>query len=335
MNLRLGGIRHAMNALYLILFLTGSTVTAQEVGDNSRAQPAVKLPVERTEGKPDASISPDPVVSTRIEKETTGEESAEPNNTERSRPDAEAVQPLAASGLSASANGMPASQSGVSDKWHFQFSPYLFLASLKGTAGVGGLTADVDARFSDIIKDLNFGFMAVLEARKNRFIFLNDLVYMNLADSQDLSGPLFSSVKTDLKAFILDPEVGYRLVESDGGSLDVLGGIRYWHLSTRLEFRPGLLAAREVDGSRNWVDAVAGLRGKAQLSPRWFLTGKADVGGGGSHLTFQLFGGIGANVGKRAALVFGYRYLDVDYDKDGFIFDMAIKGPILGFSFRF
>jgi opacity protein-like surface antigen len=71
------------------------------------------------------------------------------------------------------------------------------------------------------------------------------------------------------------------------------------------------------------------------LSPRWFVTGKADLGGGGSKFTYQLFGGVGVNVGKRWALVGGYRDLNVNYDKDGFLFDMSLHGPILGIGMKF
>ena len=31
----------------------------------------------------------------------------------------------------------------------------------------------------------------------------------------------------------------------------------------------------------------------------------------------------------------GYRYLKVDYDNDGFVYDVALSGPILGMTFRF
>jgi len=109
-------------------------------------------------------------------------------------------------------------------------------------------------------------------------------------------------------------------------------------MSTRLDLRAGALPATQLDANKNWVDPIIGLRGKIPLSPRFFLTAKGDLGGFGvgSHFTWQLFGGLGINVGKRAALVLGYRNLDVDYsDNNGFLFDMAIRGPMLGFGFKF
>ena len=73
--------------------------------------------------------------------------------------------------------------------------------------------------------------------------------------------------------------------------------------------------------SRSWVDAVVGLRGKVALSEKVFFLGRFDVGGGGSKFTYQLFGGLGYNINKKVALVGGYRALDVNYDKNNFLYD--------------
>lgn len=77
---------------------------------------------------------------------------------------------------------------------------------------------------------------------------------------------------------------------------------------------PGVTASR----SRGWVDAIAGVRGKTHLTPKFFVTGEADLGGGGSNLTYHLFSGGGFLVGRRYALIAAYRYLDVNYNKDSF-----------------
>jgi len=189
---------------------------------------------------------------------------------------------------------------------------------------------------SDSGVELNFGFMSTFEARKNKLVLLTDLQYSDLSTERGNPGPLFSSTRASFKTFVLDPEVGYRVLDNGKGALvDVLGGIRYWHLNATLAFGAGVLPAVEVSRSRSWVDGVAGLRGKAALSKRWFLTGKADLGGGGSKFTYQLFGGVGVNVGKRFALIGGYRDLNVNYDKDGFLFDMSLHGPVLGIGMKF
>jgi hypothetical protein len=231
----------------------------------------------------------------------------------------------------------PKPQAVDEDKWHFQLTPYLWIAGITGRAGIGNLIVDVDAGITDSDVDLNFGFMGTFEARKNRFIILTDLQYSNLGTDRATPRALFSSASADFKTFVLDPEVGYRIVDNPekGAFVDVLAGIRYWHLRTDLTFNAGLLSAVSATRSRGWVDAVAGIRGRAHLSKRIFLTGKADLGGGGSDFTYQLFGGAGVLVGKRYALLAGYRHLAVNYNKDGFLFDTSLQGPMFGFGIKF
>jgi hypothetical protein len=223
------------------------------------------------------------------------------------------------------------------DEWHFQFLPYFWLAGLHGTAGIGNRTTQVDESFGDVWDVLNFAFMGVFEARKGKFISLTDLEYVNVNDEKATPGPLFSNVDAKFKTFIFSPEVGYRVWNNPDSSafVDVVGGARIWHLSTELDFGAGILPATTVEGSRNWVDAVGGVRGRAALSEKVFVNGYFDLGGGGSKFTYQLYGGGGYNLNKRVALLFGYRVLDVNYDKDNFIYDMNQRGPIMGVGFKF
>ena len=112
--------------------------------------------------------------------------------------------------------------------------------------------------------------------------------YISISDEKATPGPFFSTVDAGFKTFIFDPEVGYRLVENSakGASLDVLGGARVWRVKTDLQFVAGILPAAQIEASRSWVDAVGGLRGKMALSEKLFLTGKFDLGGGGSKFTW-------------------------------------------------
>jgi len=223
------------------------------------------------------------------------------------------------------------------DKWHFTISPYLWIAGINGQAGVNDLVVDVDSGLTDDNVHLNAGFMATFEARRNRWLMLTDLQYSNLGTERPTPRGLFSDATAEFKTFILDPEVGYRVASNaeKGRSLDVLGGIRIWHLRANLELDPGRLSARSGSRSKNWVDAVGGVRGRYAVTKRIVLIGKADLGGGGSQFTYQLFGGAGFNVSRTVSLIAAYRLLHVDYDKDNFLFDMGLSGPVLGASFRF
>lgn len=223
------------------------------------------------------------------------------------------------------------------DKWQFQFSPYLWIAGINGRTGLGNLVVEVDAGVTDENVDLNFGLMGTFEARKKRFIILTDFQYSDLGTNRATPGPLFTSAEADFKTVVLDPKIGYRVFDNPekGAFLDVLAGIRYWHLRTDLNFKAGLVSLVTASRSRSWVDGAGGIRGKTHLTPRIFLTGEADLGGGGSNISYQLFGGVGVLVGKRYALIAGYRDLDVNYNKDGFLFDNALHGPIVGLGIKF
>jgi hypothetical protein len=234
-------------------------------------------------------------------------------------------------------NDTTSPQTTSSDEWQFQFSPYFWLASLHGTGGVGNRTAEVDVSFGDIFDSLKFALMGVFEARKGKLVLRTDMEYVSVEDERATPGPLFSDVNAKFKTFIFDPEVGYRVYDDPAKAayVDVLGGIRVWHVSTELDFGAGILPATRVEGSRNWVDAIVGLRGSTAVSKKLFVTGKFDLGGGGSKFTYQLFGGGGYNINQKVALIFGYRVLDVNYDKNNFIYDMNQRGPIMGIGFKF
>jgi hypothetical protein len=225
----------------------------------------------------------------------------------------------------------------ASDGWEFQLTPYLWLARISGRAGVGNLDVDVDAGLADSNVSLNFGFMGTFEARKNRLVIVTDLQYTNLGAERVRTGLGFVNADADFKTFIFDSEVGYRIFANpeEGASLDVLGGVRYWHLRSDLNFRRTSAPDLTITRSRQWVDGVAGLRGRIHVTPRVFLTGKGDLGGGGSNFTYQLFGGGGLTFGSRYALIGGYRYLNVNYNQDDFLFDMALHGPIFGIGIKF
>jgi hypothetical protein len=240
------------------------------------------------------------------------------------------------SNTEASAKSDPAEPSVSADQWHFQFTPYLWVVGVGGRGGIGNLTVKLDSGIADSDVHLNFGFMGTFEARRNKLSIVTDLQYSNLGTEHPTPGPLFSTASADFKTFVLDPEVGYRIADNTekGRFVDVLGGVRYWHLRADLNFNAGLLSARAATGSRDWADGVIGLRGKAALSKKVFVLGKADIGGGGSKFTYQLFGGVGFNVCRRASLIGGYRDLHVNYNKDNFLFDTSLAGPVLGVSFR-
>ena len=323
-------------ALSTVLILT----TAGALSIAAQTQTAARYPTS-TISRPESTNEPKKAEATKLSTATS--EKTAPNKTAEISPDTNNSVAVATAtagvkvGTSSNTTIPQGTQPAPTDKWQFQFSPYFWLASLHGTTGTGNRTAQVDESFSDILHSLKFAFMGVFEARKDKLVVLTDLEYVSIGDDRATPGPLFSAVDTKIKTFIFDPEVGYRVFQDPekGQFVDVLGGVRVWHISTDLTFSPGILPGTQVQASRTWVDGIVGLRGKAALSKKMFVTGKLDLGGGGSKFTWQLFGGAGYNVNPKIALIFGYRVLDVDYNKNNFVYDMNQRGPIMGLGFKF
>lgn len=233
----------------------------------------------------------------------------------------------------ASAQSPPPQSS--TEEWQFQVVPYLWGSGLDGLVGIGNRTADIDASFADIFKHLHVAAMGLAEARRDKFLVLTDLIYTDLRSQHATPGPLFSSVDPRQKLFILTPEGGYRILDSADTSLDAVGGIRYWRLETKLQFQAGVLPGIGLQASRDWVDGIVGLRARRTLPRRWWASVYGDLGAGGSDFTYQIVGNAGLDIRERYALVFGYRYLNVNYDKDNVLFDTALKGPLFGFTIKF
>lgn len=230
----------------------------------------------------------------------------------------------------------PAQQTSSSG-WQFAFTPYLYMTGVEGTIGARGVTAEIDASFGDVIENLNLGIMGAFEARKGRFVVVNDLMWIKLGEERDTPGQLFSSVKLGVNMFIWDPEVGYRLYEGKAGTFDVLGGVRLMSVETNVNFRTGILPGFDVSERKTWATPVIGGHGTLNLSSKFYLATKFDIGGGvGADFTGQFYGGAGYRITPKIALVGGYRYLKTDYDdEEGFIFDTAMNGILLGAKFSF
>ena len=228
-------------------------------------------------------------------------------------------------------------QSSIASGWEFSIAPYLYMTGLTGTVGARGRTAEVDMNFSDVIENLNLALMGTFEARKGRFVVVNDLMWIKLGEERDTPGELFSSVKIGVNLLVLDPEAGYRVYQGERGSFDVLGGVRLTSVETNINFREGALPASDVSERKTWATPVFGARGTLDLSTKFFLATKFDLGGGlGADFTGQFYGGGGYRITPRIALIGGYRYLKTDYDSDGgFLFDTEMNGIVIGGKFTF
>ena len=232
--------------------------------------------------------------------------------------------------------------------WTFEATPYLFAAGMKGTVGIRGYKAEADMSFGDIIEKLDISFMGLITAKKGRWTMGLEGMYIRMEDSGSttITGPngvVSVNGRLDLSnsMSIVQASAGYRVVEA-ATRLDLIGALRYTKLEAETEIRtqlsPGVVfpgGQQSVSGSRNWTDAVVGMRVQHPVNDTLTLMAYADVGGGGSELTYQLMAGAHWEFAKGYSAKIGYRQLYWDYEEDGAVWDVRTSGPYLGLGISF
>ncbi|MGK9286664.1 hypothetical protein [Sinorhizobium meliloti] len=221
--------------------------------------------------------------------------------------------------------------------WTFSFAPYFWAAGLSGDVAQFGLPAvDVDASFSDIFDHLEFGAMAIGEARNGPYSIFADVMYTKISGQAGTPrGVLATDVELTSETFAGLLGAGYSVFESGTARLDVVGGLRVWSVESQLSFSGGLLDGRSRSDDATWVDGLAGFRGTYSFTPEIYLTGWGLIGAGGADLDWDVAAAIGYRFSDTVSAVAGYRALGVDYSDDGFVFDAVQQGPILGLVVRF
>lgn len=238
------------------------------------------------------------------------------------------------------------SENADASAWQFEVTPYIFAAGMDGTVGVRGISADIDMSFSDIWERLDSAFMFYFSARKGDWIYALDAIYFKVADQAAASwqGPLGNSSTAQLNADMTQQAYALsagRRVLNQQTKVDVMGVARYTSLDAdlNLALTTGLPilpdGSRSVSRKESWWDAAIAVRVSTPIAEKWDLVGYADIGAGGSDLTYQLLAGVNWQFGKTFSAKFGYRHFYQDYQKDDFKWDMTTSGVYAGLGIRF
>lgn len=265
----------------------------------------------------------------------------------------------------------PASQapqtSGASG-WTFNVAPYMWLPTVHADLEYnlppilgGRLPTEVSSGPGDYISKLNFATMIAGEARYDRFSLLTDFIYTNGSvgstniksvdffglPSIPISRSLETHVGTRLSGTIWTLAGGYTVVQGGWGSLDVLAGFRYLGAHANTDYSLALTivgprgggatfgGAGSISGSRAVWNGVVGLRGRIRLPvDGLFIPYYFDIGGGGSHPTWQIASGLGYQTGWAGVSVL-YRYLSFDQGGGSVVRHLDMGGPMIMVNFTF
>ena len=224
-------------------------------------------------------------------------------------------------------------------EWTFRVAPYAWMAGLRGDVKpfARAPTATVDLSFGDILENLDFAAFLAAEARYGDIFFRTDGSYAAISASATTPGPVFSTADLTTKTAQVSLAAGYTVYRDEAFRWDLFTGARLWWTSTDVTVNTGLLAGRNFSSEETFVDPIIGASGAWQMSPDWSLAVSGSVGGFGAAAEIEYGGTIAAlwQAGEWWGLTAGYRYLAVDYDNDGFVFDVAQHGPFIGVYFDF
>lgn len=224
-----------------------------------------------------------------------------------------------------------ASAAAVASEWQHEFTPYLWGSGMDGAVTIGPVRADVDVGFSDILDNLEMGFMGSYRASRDRWSIMVDAMYMGLGATGTTDRGL-ASADVDVDQTSLEADLGYAVTEH----LTVVGGLRYVDLSADIAFDL-LRRGTTVEESRSWVDPVIGLVATVPAGERWSFSARTDVGGFGigSELAWQVLVAARYRLTDRVTLVAALRRVDTRYEARDFVYDVAASGPGLGITTRF
>ena len=241
----------------------------------------------------------------------------------------------------------------ASDTWAWRASLNGWFPSIHSTTQLdlpsgGDISATTDP--GGYLSKLKFVFMGTLEARRGPWSLLADAVYVDFGNLRSnvrsisspggiVTVPIDAGTTSDLKGFIGTFEGGYAVLQTPGARADVVGGLRYANLKTKLDWQlsgptGGLATSGGVEASKDFVDGVVGVRGNASLGGNWDVRYYLDGGAGSSRFTWQAFAGVGYRY-TWGDVVLGYRHLAYDFHSDKPISDLKLSGPLLSVGFTF
>lgn len=238
-----------------------------------------------------------------------------------------------------------------------QISPYMWASGLSGRVSPfqRGPAMNVEKSFSDIMDDFNVGGFVNIWGRHNNFVYSGDMMYVSTSGAHG-SGPLPSfqipglgvvippgadvKAAVDTRQFTATAMGGYRVVYTPQITFDLLGGLRYWHISNDVtvsaNLGPQSRTASHAEGF-GWVDPLVGVRGFIPFTNRLSMQAQADMGGFGigSKFTWDILATVNYLLTDHLSASLGYKIMDVNYNRNGRIQDTRLSGPVLGVTLRF
>lgn len=234
----------------------------------------------------------------------------------------------------------------IQEKRAFQYeaAAYFWGPQVKGTTSSG---QTITMPFSDIIKDLRFGYMGAFKAFKGDWSFVSDVIYLDLKKDKSSTIPVplsngqgitvFGNADVKLTGWLLNLNAAYKLFENEHFIAHGLAGARYLELDANTTLRLDALGythAASVNLSGSTWDAIGGIAGLVKINKQWSVPYYIDAGAGQSKFTWQGYTGLSYAL-SWGSIDLLYRYSSWKFKQGALLQDINFGGPLLGVVYKF
>jgi len=226
--------------------------------------------------------------------------------------------------------------------WKWSVTPYVWATDVGADVSIDDRqVADMEIDFEDLADDLEIAAQGHVEGLRGRHGVMLDAFYIHLADDAQrfaLPAPLAGEALAggDLTLTILDLG-GVFNPRGDGEGFSVLYGGRMVdrdiELDARFPVAPGVTLSRSYAVSETLYDALVSARYVGRITPRWTYAVQGNASTGGTELTWDALAGLGYSFGDSGCytLIAGYRYMDIEFEKDADLGQIDAQVTLSGF----
>ncbi|HXU33925.1 MAG TPA: hypothetical protein VN851_25415 [Thermoanaerobaculia bacterium] len=246
--------------------------------------------------------------------------------------------------------GLSMGKTAHASDWQWSVTPYAWATDVNTDVSINDRQlGEREVEFSDLVDDLDFTAQLHVEGQRGKNGVLFDVFNVQLADDEKriaLPAPLSGEALADgdVKLTILDLG-GIFNPRGDGEGFSLLYGGRMidrdLEVGARFDLAPGMTLTRRYEVSETLYDAMLGARYAGRITPRWTYALQADASTGGTKQTWSGLAGVGYSFGNsgRYSFLAGYRYMDVEFEKDTALgnvdADVTLSGFITGLKVAF
>jgi hypothetical protein len=212
------------------------------------------------------------------------------------------------------------------DDTRYRFMPYLWTAGMDVEIGRPGNTTNVDVSFSDYVDLIDVGAAVVFEARRDQWLVATNFLWVSLSEEFNLTD---DTTEAEIDEFVIEAFAGYRPAAWENTWIVV--GARYLELDIEIDFAN----INDVNRSQDFTDPYVGLSWQPRRD-NWEYLVEGDIGGGvDADFAWSFSLAAAYHFNDRFALSGGYRFIDIDYEDDDFVFDGNLDGIQIGLMMTF